>query len=199
MKSSGTNNFTEAIRSIITDRLLGMGMHFMTIPKDSRKQFPILVSGNIDTAPRVVVFFGEIIEDLGMFSYRDACDDGISFGSIIGFAKGLLGENARDSHNALILANAGQNVWYNAGWSPMSVESYRAQHRASAVVRERPLSGRNDVIGNRSIDEHVQNIFEQVLLRGGFRVGARIDIIGLSEGGSAAMTYLKNHCEYLTE
>ncbi|OQE15143.1 hypothetical protein PENFLA_c033G05149 [Penicillium flavigenum] len=186
----------KAIRGIVIDRLLGIGMHFMKIPKGSEKQAPILVSGNIDTAPRVVVFIGEIIEDLGIFSYRDACDDGISFGSIIGFAKGLLGENARDSPNALILANAGQDVWYNAGWSPMTAESYHAQHRASAVVRERPLSGRNDVIGNRSIDEHVQNIFEQVLLRGGFQVGARIDIIGLSEGGSAAMTYLKNHWSF---
>lgn len=199
MKPSSTNDFTEAIRGIIIDRLLGMGMHFMKIPKDSKKQVPILVSSNIDTAPRVVIFVGEIIEDLGIFSYRDACDDGVSFGSIIGFAKGLLGENAQDSPNALILANAGQDVWYNAGWSPMTAESHHAQHRASAVVRERPLSGRNDVSGNRSIDEHVQNIFEQVLLRGGFRVGARIDIIGLSEGGSAAMTYLKNHCECLTE
>ncbi|CAG7971500.1 unnamed protein product [Penicillium nalgiovense] len=186
----------KAIRGIIIDRLLGMGMHFMKIPKGSKKQVPILVSSNIDTAPRVVIFIGEIIEDLGIFSYRDACDDGVSFGSIIGFAKGLLGENAQDSPNALILANSGQDVWYNAGWSPMTAESHHAQHRASAVVRERPLSRRNDVSGNRSIDEHVQNIFEQVLLRGGFRVGARIDIIGLSEGGSAAMTYLKNHWSF---
>ncbi|CAP81250.1 hypothetical protein E8E15_008759 [Penicillium rubens] len=181
----------KAIHGIIIDRLVGMGMHFMKIPQGSENQVPIMVSGNIDTAPRVVVFVGEIIEDLGIFSYRDACDDGLAFGSIIGFAKGLLGENAKHSPNALILANPGQDVWHNAGGSPMTAESYRAQHRASAAVRERPLSGRNDVIGNRSIDEHVKNIFERVLLRHGFRVGARIDIVGLSEGGTAAMAYLR--------
>ncbi|CAG8887840.1 unnamed protein product [Penicillium egyptiacum] len=192
---SGTNDFIEAIRSTIIDRLLGMGMHFMKIPKGSNQHVPIMVSGNITTAPRVVVFFGEIIEDLGVFSYRDACDDGIPFGSIVGFAKGLLGENARDSPNALVLANVGQNVWYNAGWSPMTAESYHGQHRSSAVDRERPLTARN-VIGGGSIGEHVQNIFEQVLLRGGFRIGARIDIIGLSEGGRAAMTYLRNQWSF---
>lgn len=192
-----TTDFTEAIRTSIIDRLLGMGMHFMKIPKGSKQQVPIMVSGNVTTAPRVVVFVGEIVEDLGVFSYRDACDDGISFGSILGFAKGLLGENAQDSPNALILANAGQNVWHNAGWFAMTHDSVHGQHRASAVDRERPLSARN-VIGN-GISEHVQNIFEGILMRSNFRVGARIDIIGLSEGGHAAMTYLKNQCEYLTE
>lgn len=170
-------------------------MHFVKIPKDSTRQVPIMVSGNVTTAPRVVVFFGEIVEDLGIFSYRDACDDGISFGSILGFAKGLLGENAQDSPNALILANAGQTVWSNSGWFAMTADSVQSQHRSSAVERKRPLDVRN-VIGDGSIGEHVENIFHQVLMRGNFRVGARIDIIGMSEGGHAAMTYLKNQWSF---
>ncbi|KAG0159504.1 hypothetical protein PDIDSM_7026 [Penicillium digitatum] len=192
-ESFGANNLTEAIRTNIIDRLLGMGMHFMKIPKGSKRQVPIMVSGNVTTAPRVVFFCGEIVEDLGVFSYRDACDDGISFGSILGFAKGLLGENAQDSPNALILANAGHTVWYNAVWLAMTPDSVDGQHRTSAVERKRPLSARN-VVG--SIGEHVRNVFEQVLMRGTFRVGARIDVIGLSEGGHAAMTYLKNHWSF---
>ncbi|KAJ5209060.1 hypothetical protein N7449_003439 [Penicillium cf. viridicatum] len=185
----------KAIRTCIIDRLLGMGMHFMKIPKGSKRQIPIMVSGNVTTAPRVVVFFGEIVEDLGVFSYRDACDDGISFGSILGFAKGLLGENSQDSPNALILANAGQTVWYNSGWFAMTADSVQGQHRSSAVERKRPLDARN-VIGDGSIGEHVENVFHQVLMRGNFRVGARIDIIGMSEGGHAAMTYLKNQWSF---
>ncbi|KGO78216.1 hypothetical protein PITC_035840 [Penicillium italicum] len=183
----------KAVRTCVIDRLLGLGMHFMKIPKGSKQQVPIMVSGNVTTAPRVVVFCGEIIEDLGVFSYRDACDDGISFGSILGFAKGLLGENAQDSPNALILANAGHTVWHNAGWLAMTTESIQGQHRTAAVQRKRPLSARN-MVG--SIGEHVQNIFEQVLMRSNFRVGARIDIIGLSEGGHAVMKYLKNQWSF---
>ncbi|KAJ5499666.1 Ribosomal protein S14 [Penicillium expansum] len=183
----------KAIRTSITDRLLGMGMQFMKIPKGSKQQVPIMVSSNMTTAPRVVVFCGEVVEDLGIFSYRDACDDGISFGSILGFAKGLLGENAQDSPNALILANPGHTVWYNSGWFAMTPDSVQGQHRTSAVERKRPLSARNTV---GSIGEHVQNIFEQVLMRGNFRVGARIDVIGLSEGGHAAMAYLKNQWSF---
>ncbi|CAI7579795.1 unnamed protein product [Penicillium glandicola] len=184
-----------AIHTNIIDRLLGMGMHFMKVPKGSKRQVPILVSGNLSTAPRVVVFFGEIIEDLGMFSYRDACDDGISFGSVLGFAKALLGENALDSPNALILANAGHTVWHNSGWASMTVDSFHNRHRASSVGRERSLAPRN-IVGMGSIAEHVQNIFEQVLMRGNFRVGARIDVLGLSEGGTAAMKYLKNQWSF---
>ncbi|KOS44916.1 hypothetical protein ACN38_g4176 [Penicillium nordicum] len=186
----------KAIRTCIIDRLLGMGMHFMKIPKGSSRQAPIMVSGNITTARRVVVFFGETIEDLGVFSYRDACDDGISFGSIVGFAKGLLGENAQDSPNALILANTGQTVWYNSGWSAMTADSFHGQHRGSAVERKRPLDASRNMIGNGSIGEHVENIFHQVLMRGHFRVGAMIDIIGMSEGGHAAMTYLKKNWSF---
>ncbi|KAJ5507841.1 hypothetical protein N7527_009984 [Penicillium freii] len=186
----------KAIRTCIIDRLLGMGMHFMKIPKDSKKPVPIMVSGNVTTAPRVVVFFGEIIEDLGVFSYRDACDDGISFGSILGFAKGLLGENAQDSPNALVLANTGQTVWSNVGWSAITVDSVHGQHRSSAVERKRPLDDRNVIIGNGSIDDHVENIFHQVLMRGNFHVGARIDIIGMSEGAQAAITYLKDQWSF---
>ena len=175
-------------------------MHFKKIPEGSKRQLPIMVSGNVTAAPRVVVFFGEIVEDLGVFSYRDACDDGISFGSMLGFAKGLLGENSLDSPNALILANAGQTVWYNGnGGSAMTTDSLHGQHRASAVSRERSLGARNIITGNISIDEHVRNIFEQILMRSNFRVDARIDIIGLSEGGHAAMAYLQNQCECLTE
>ncbi|OQE03939.1 hypothetical protein PENSOL_c001G04735 [Penicillium solitum] len=185
----------KAIRTCIIDRLLGMGMHFMKIPRGSKQQVPIMVSGNVTTAPRVVVFFGEIVEDLGVFSYRDACDDGISFGSILGFAKGLLGENAQDSPNALVLANTGQTVWNNSGWFAMTADSAHSQHRSSAVERKRPLDDRN-VIGKGSIGEHVENIFHQVLMRGNFQVGARIDIIGMSEGGHAAMTYLKNQWSF---
>ncbi|CRL17654.1 Arb2 domain [Penicillium camemberti] len=186
----------KVIRTCIIDRLVGMGMDFMGIPEGSKQQVPIMVSGNVNTAPRVVVFFGEIIEDLGVFSYRDACDDGISFGSILGFAKGLLGVNAQYSPNALVLANIGQNVWSNSGWSPMTADSARSQRRNSVVERKRPLDDRN-VIGKGSVSEHVENIFHQVLMRGNyFQVGARIDVIGMSEGGHAAMTYLKNQWSF---
>ncbi|KAJ5835112.1 hypothetical protein N7447_001138 [Penicillium robsamsonii] len=194
-ESSGANNFTEAIHTIVIDRLLGMGMHFMKIPKGSNRQVPILVSGNVDTAPRVVVFCGEIIEDLGVFSYRDICDDGVSFGSILGFAKALLGENAQDSPNALILANAGHKIWYNSGWYAVTEDSYHGHHCTSAVERERQLSPRN-MLDKSGIVEHVRNIFEGILIRNNFQVDARIDVIGLSEGGHAAITYLKSQWSF---
>ncbi|OQE10952.1 hypothetical protein PENVUL_c003G09701 [Penicillium vulpinum] len=178
------------IRTCVLDRLTGMGMDLTMIPKDSNRQVPILMSSNIDTAPRVVVFCGEIIEDLGMFSYRDACDDGIPFGAIVGFAKALLGENAQSSPNALIIANAGHTVWYNEGWRSVTSDTFANKHRGSFVERLRPVTDRNAV--NSGVNEHIEDIFQGILMRSNFKVGARIDVIGLSEGGGAVIEFLKN-------
>ncbi|KOS41349.1 hypothetical protein ACN38_g7783 [Penicillium nordicum] len=90
-----------------------------------------------------------------------------------------------DSPNALVLTNTGQTVWYNSGWSAITADSFYGQHRSSAVERKSPLNASRNVIGNGSIGEHIENIFHQVLMRGHFRVGAMIDIIGMSEGGHA--------------
>ncbi|KAJ5188764.1 hypothetical protein N7491_005085 [Penicillium cf. griseofulvum] len=190
-ESSGANNFTGAIRTIVIDRLVGMGMHVLQIPEGSKRQVPILVSGNIWSAPRVVVFCGEVIEDLGILSYRDACDDGIPFGSIVAFAKALLGENALYSTTGLILANPGHKLWYNEGWHAVTEDTFHGQHSSSPVGRERPVSPRN-VLYNGGINEHIRNVLEGILIRNNFEVDARIDVVGLSEGGHAAITYLKN-------
>lgn len=157
---------------------------------------PVFVSSNIRMASRVVVFFGEVVENLGIFSYRDASDEGLSFGSILGVAKALLGENAHSSQTALILTNAGQNIWNNTSGTAMTPRSFGAQTRSSAVARDRPPTSRNIIPTNASISMHTQYIFEQVLMPS-LPLGAKVDILGLSEGGTAAMTYLKDHCEYL--
>ncbi|KAJ5163696.1 uncharacterized protein N7500_005526 [Penicillium coprophilum] len=185
----------KAIRTIVIDRLVGMGMHFKKISMGSKRHVPILVSGNVYTASRVVVFCGEIIEDLGIFSYRDVCDDGVSFGSILAFAKALLGENAQNSPNALIIANAGHNIWYNSGWYAVTEDSYHGHHCSPAVDRERQLSPRN-TFDKGGIVEHIRNIFEGILIRNNFEVDAKIDVIGLSEGGHAAITYLKSQWSF---
>jgi hypothetical protein len=161
----------------------------------TKPSVPVFMSDNISTASRVVVFIGELLEDLGVFSYRDICDEGISFGSVLNLAKAVLGENPKNSRNALILANPGEHVWHNATGTPVSVEAFRGRTRHSAVVRERPVSLRNAIEGNTSLAEHTKYIFEKLLLPS-LPLGAKIDIIGLSEGGFAALMYLKKNCEY---
>ena len=190
--------FTGAIRGIIIDRLIGMCMNPYHLPVAEgvfKPSVPVFVSDNISTASRIIVFIGELVEDFGIFSYRDACDEGISFGSVLNLTKAVLGGTPKDSPNALILANPGQQIWHNASGSLMTIESFRCRARPSAVVRERPMSLRNAVEGNTSLAEHTKYIFEKLLLPS-LPLGAKIDIIGLSEGGFAALMYLKQNCEH---
>jgi hypothetical protein len=158
---------------------------------------PIIVSNNLNTATRVVVHFGEVIEDLGIFSYRDACDDGLPFGSAVGLAKAVLG-GKQDPATALILANVGQHVWHNERDVAITTNSFNNRAQSSLVEHQRPASSCNIVANNKSIDAHVRHIFEDILMRR-LPVGAKIDVLGMSEGGTAAMRYLAKRCEYLTE
>jgi hypothetical protein len=179
------------------DRLIGLSVKPVQLPvaEDVTKpSVPVLVSDNISTASRVVVFIGELSADLGVFSYREVCEEGISFGSVINLAKAVLGEIPQDSPNALIVANPGQRIWHNDTGSTMNFENFRSRARRSAVGCERPESIRNAVEGNASLDEHTQYIFEKHL-RPFLPLGAKVDVIGLSEGGYAALMYLKKNCE----
>jgi hypothetical protein len=175
-----------------------MGMDIVQIPVDNKRRVPILMSSNVRNASRVVVFCGEVVEDLGILSYRDLCDDGFPYGSIVTFARALLGENAFHSSTGLIIANPGHKLWYNEGWRAVTEDTYHGQHASSAVGRERPLSPRNNLY-NGGINQHIRKVLERILIGKNFQVNARIDIVGQSEGGQAAISYLKSRCEYLTE
>ncbi|KAJ5773614.1 hypothetical protein N7457_008510 [Penicillium paradoxum] len=181
----------KAIRISIYDRLVGIGMNLMKIP-GAQPHAPIFISSNLQTASCVIVFFGEVVEDLGIFSYRDACDEGLSFGSVLGVANAVLGENAYSSPTALILANSGQNVWYNGGGVAMTPESFNARTRSSLVGRQRPWSRRNLIANNSSLKVHTQWIFDEVL-KPNLGLGAKVHILGLFEGGNSAMAYLSHH------
>lgn len=189
---------TGAIRGIILDRLIGMCMNPFQLPVTpgvSKPNAPVFVSSNLANASRIVVFIGELVEDLGVFSYRDICDEGVSFGSVLKLAKAVLGENPQDSPTTLILANPGQQIWHNASGTPMTVEAFHGRARHSAVARERPLSLRNAIQGNTSLANHTEYIFEKILFNA-LPIGAKVDVLGLSEGGFAALMYLKKRCKY---
>ncbi|KXG48729.1 uncharacterized protein PGRI_025990 [Penicillium griseofulvum] len=180
-----------AIRTMVMDRLVGMGMDIVQIPVDNWRRVPILMTGNVQNASRVVVFCGEVVEDLGILSYRDLCDDGFPYGSIVTFARALLGENASRSSTCLIIANPGHKLWYNEGWRAVTEDTYHGQHASSSVGRERPLSPRNHLY-NGGVNQHVRKVFERILIGKNCQVNARIDIVGQSEGGHAAISYLKS-------
>ncbi|KAJ5341228.1 hypothetical protein N7541_010352, partial [Penicillium brevicompactum] len=184
-----------AIHDIVIERLKGMCMNHFHLPADvgaAHPNTPVLVSCNIQKASRIILFVGELNEDLGIFSYREICEKGIEFGSILKLARSVLGPKPEESDTALVVANPGGRIWHNATNTAVTAEAFLGRDRAYAVSRQRSLSLRNAIMGNHSLAEHTEFIFEG-LLKTSMKKGALIDILGLSEGGFASLMYLKKN------
>jgi hypothetical protein len=162
-----------------------------------------LVSSNLETASRIIVVFGEPIQDLGIWAYRTIGTEGIDAGSAVSFAKTVLRcENSEDQKDeqtdtALIIANAGQLIWYCAEGRAITHPSWLALPKESAVDPLPRMTHRNKIPRNSNWEEHVQCVFEDVLKARGqlLSENVKVDIIGLAEGGLAAMTYLADNCK----
>ncbi|KAJ5094486.1 hypothetical protein N7456_010347 [Penicillium angulare] len=178
----------DCIREIVLARLGDAGLDILPLPLDTKldeAHVPILVSKDFQNKPRIVLFLGEPSQDLGIFAYR-AIHEGISFGSAVNLAKAVLA----DEKAGLIIGNTGQLIWHNESERAVSHQTWQAIPRPYANWGQATTSLRNKIPANHGWDQHVQYIFEKVLWP---KVGKRtsIDIIGMSEGGHAAIKYLQ--------
>ncbi|KAL4926827.1 uncharacterized protein BDV17DRAFT_299410 [Aspergillus undulatus] len=213
----------ECIRKIVLSRLNELGLVTLRLPLTSdptKPHVPILVSRNLANASRIVLVFGEPVQDLGIWAYRTVGTEGINVGSAVDFVKAVLspgrhdnsanangininganGAAATNEHSdspsngdtAVILANTGQLFWHCGLGKAMTFTSKLALPRASAVDPPLAETERNKIPGNRHWQEHVDSVFEELLDARGrlIRNDARIDVIGAAEGGLAVVRYL---------
>ncbi|KAE8356564.1 Arb2 domain-containing protein [Aspergillus coremiiformis] len=198
----------ECIRKVVAVRLQELKLVTLRLPLASKPgdpHVPIMVSSNLSTASRVIVVFGEPSQDLGIWAYRSVGRDGVDAGSVVSFAKAVLSEpptgtNASDTKRgdtALVLANTGQLIWHCGAGRPMTLPSWMAHPRASAVDPPLMMTHRNQIPGNADREEHTACVFNEILADRGrlVRGDARIQIIGVADGGLGALRYLANHWE----
>ncbi|KAG2418734.1 hypothetical protein HFD88_001835 [Aspergillus terreus] len=182
------------IRDIVYSRLRDLGLGTLRLPLMSgaaRPHVPIMVSKNLSSASRIVAVFGEPVQDLGIWAYRTiGGDDGINVGSAVSLAKAVLGDDNGDT--ALVLANTGQLVWYCGGRKAMTLQSWLALPRPTAADPPMMMSSRNKIPGHHDWQAHVESVFDEVLAARGrlVRKDAKIDIIGLADGGLGVVRYL---------
>ncbi|KAJ5212135.1 uncharacterized protein N7498_003781 [Penicillium cinerascens] len=203
----------EAVRGIVLPRLEDAGLKTLRLPhrdgnppRDSfptEAHVPILISPNLSKTPRILVVFGEPIQDLGIWSHRTINRDGINIGSAVDFTKAVLGEGkgkvATDGSGnrtdvALILANTGQLLWHCATSRAITTSTWLANPRPAGNYDQAKMSYRNMIPGNKDWREHVAYVFEKVLWKS-LGPSTRVDIIGMSEGGLGAINYLTEHWE----
>lgn len=165
---------------------------------------PILVSPNLNQAPRIIVVFGEPVQDLGIWAYRAIGEEGINIGSTVNFTKAVLGEGSdkerTDSDGtrtdtALVLANTGQLIWHCAKSRAITNQTWLASPRPAGNWGQTTMSHRNRIPANGDWRDHVQYVFEEVVWK---NLGdtTRVDVIGMSEGGLSAIKFLKERCKY---
>lgn len=155
---------------------------------------PILVSKKLSKAARVIVVFGDLVQDLGIWTYRSVGADGINFGSAVNFTKSVLGDATDTTGTALIIANTGQLLWHCASSRAVTQRTWEAADRPAGPLGQATRSWRNKIPGNKDWREHIQYVFEHVLWPW-LNEKSRIDVIGLSEGGQGAIEYLQKRCK----
>jgi hypothetical protein len=197
----------------VHSRLSALGLNTVRLPMNAapnEAHVPILVSSNMATASRVIVIFGETTQDLGVWAYRTIGAQSIDEGSVVPLARAILRCHNNDGASediaiesrdrkdtALVLANTGQLIWHCGSAKAMTMPTWLACPRKSAVDSPLRMTYRNKIPCNENWQEHIKYVFEEVLAARGrlLRDDAKISIIGLAEGGSGALRYLASHCK----
>ena len=192
-----TNNSRSlaCIRKELSARFEASSLNVTRLPLNAGPSDPhttILTSSNLATARRLIVYFGESMQDLGIFAHRIIGQDSIASGSALDFVHAIQStEGSADT--AIVIANLGQLVWYRRGQRAMTIASWNALPRRTGVgnpMRIDPV--KNHIPGNGNTKEHVQSVFEEVLGKLA-RQDAVINLIGLGEGAEEAVGYLEQN------
>lgn len=220
MQLADSSRKPECIRGIVLPRLHALGLVTLRLPLTSgptKPHVPILVSKNLSTASRIILVFGEPVQDLGIWAYRTVGSENINAGSAVNFVKAILNPEEHNQTNgtngingvsgkgpssqygdvAVVLANTGQLSWHCGSGRAMTHVSRMALPRASAVDPPLVQTDRNRIPGHENWQEHVSSVFEGIFAARGqlVRSDAKIDVIGLAEGGYGAIRYLASNCK----
>ena len=151
---------------------------------------PIFTSANLATAKRTILYFGEELQDLGVFAYRTIGQESTGAGTALNFVSTI---QASKDQPGIIIANLGQLTWYRRGKRAVTRVTWNALPGKTAVsgpMRVDPV--KNRARGNEDMAAHVKYVFEAVV-RQMVNPDAQLDVIGVGEGASESVSYLERH------
>ena len=162
------------------------------------------MSSDIAKKQRVIVVLGEGVQDLGIWAYRTVGQKSINEGSAVDFVKAVQGQSTTSSSSlsedattetpGIIIANLGQLVWYRGGRRAMTLRTWQALPRRSAVHMPMRLDMvKNRVPGNEDSERHIEHIFTKVLpqLLGKDTI---VNVIGIGDGAIDTVRFLEANC-----
>ncbi len=155
---------------------------------------PIFASGDLVKKSRVVLIFGQSVQDLGIIAHRVIGGrGGVNQGSMVSIIQVLKSQASSPTDSAppgIIIANPGQTWWWPEGKRALDPSSRHAVPMASAVNWGRFYNPKKNAIReNRSPAEHIQSIFEKVV-PSMVDEKAMLDIIAVGDAADFAEVYL---------
>lgn len=178
------------IRNSLQTRLQSLSINVTRLPLHASPDdphIPIFTSANLATATRTIIYFGEELQDLGIFAYRTIGQVTTAAGSVLDFVSAI--QASKDSPG-IIIANLGQLTWYRRGKRAVTRVTWNALPGKTAVsgpMRVDPV--KNRVPGNENMAAHVRYIFEEVVSQM-VNKDAQLDILGVGEGAAGSVAYL---------
>ena len=182
----------ECIRRIVMERLRSASMEILRLPLNTPADLPhvpILVSSNITSCKRCVIYIGESVQDLGILAGRLIDHESITYGSAIGFVQSIKRSSPQDNVGIMI-ANLGQLLWYRRGRKALSFTSWHAIPRPTAVTPALTVTEKNLIPKNKDPREHIACVFEEVLAPLVYR-GCKLDLIGVGNGAIDLVDFLQ--------
>lgn len=185
-----------ALEKIVFDRLEEEGLTKMPLPLQARpdeKHTPIFTTPNLESSSRIVVVFGEPIQNMGILAYRIANGPGgLNRGSMVGVVRALRKHAASpDDSNppGIVLANMGQRYWWPEGKRALTISSSNETPLPSLVhsgIRHVPEL--NTIPGSETPFRHMETIFADVL--GKFDEKVKIDLVAIGESCEHLLNFL---------
>ncbi|MCJ1344043.1 hypothetical protein MMC31_002243, partial [Peltigera leucophlebia] len=138
-----------------------------------------------------IVYFGEEVQDLGVFALRTISQDTIASGSALNFVSAIQSSSTAENPVGIIIANMGQLLWYRRGKRAVTRATWAGLPRKTGVSQQLTVdSVKNRVPGNEDVAAHTKYIFEYVIPRM-VNPAAKLNIIGIGEGAEETVNYLQ--------
>ncbi|KAG5972973.1 hypothetical protein E4U56_005459 [Claviceps arundinis] len=186
-----------AVRDIIHQRLQSEGLEKRQLPFGTEPHEPhvsIFASPNLSSKTRVVVIFGETSHYLGTVAGRVTHGvGGIDKGSMVSVVRELhnhVSSKEDPSPPGIVIANPAESHWWPEGQRCLTVEDSAAIPLPSLVhIARRWCPDRDRVSGNRSAEEHISYVFDE-LLRRELREDAKLSIVAVGQSCELLTTFL---------
>lgn len=198
--------FNQTVREEVIRRLGSLDLKPFYLPQCTNERpaqtasVPIIMTPpeKLKKARQIVLINNACNDDLGIWSYRVASNIGtIDSGSVVSIVKDITSRSpSKDAIPGFIILNPGQLMYSYRVDRAMSLSSWDAQPRASAVHDAAICHPLNQIPFNNSAAEHVSYVFKNIVQNEKFvSRNTEIYCIARNDGAGTIADYLDKNCE----